>query len=83
MLGNFLIYQGTKESRDKITANQHHIKIQDPIQQISNITSTFNLNKNLINSILEIIIKIREKTSNKIIKILTRVHQHGVQNKTS
>jgi hypothetical protein len=58
LLSHFLIDQSAKESRDEITANKHHIEIEDNIEEISNIASTPDLNEDLIDSILEVIVEV-------------------------
>lgn len=61
MLCHFLIDQSAKESRDEITADKHHIEIKDDVKEISNIASTPYLNKDLVYSVLEIIVEVGEK----------------------
>jgi hypothetical protein len=70
---------GTKERRDQVTANKHHIKVQNGIEGIRKVTPAFEFNKYLISANLKVLIDIAEECHGVVLKVLAGVHDHRVE----
>lgn len=81
ILINFDPDHGAEKGRNQVASNENHVKIEDGVESVCKIASALEFDEDLIGSDLEILVDVAEEGHGVILKVLTGVHEHGVEDK--
>lgn len=68
-----------KEGGNESITQLEHVKVEQSVEEISKITIAFQLSKDFVCAYLKQLVDVAEESFQVIVKIGSRVHQHGVE----
>lgn len=74
--------EDAEKSRNQRVADFKHIEIKKSVKEISKVALTLQLGKDLISAHLEHLVYVAEESQKIVIKILSWVHEHRIEDKT-